>query len=240
MLRTNIDFAQVDYPLRTLLVTSANPSEGKTTTISNLAVVIAHTGKRVIIVDADLRRPALHKVFGLPNAIGLTNMIVRENGQFVDLLQEAGQPGVRILASGPLPPNPSELLGSARMEQVIEQLRAEADVILFDSPPILAVADAAVLGSRLDGVVLVTDAGHTRFEALARAKAAMSRGTSHLLGVVINKISQSSGGYYYYGNTSRPLGRGPGSLTLDMAGELWSRARYDTRGVGAAARSGAH
>jgi non-specific protein-tyrosine kinase len=198
-LRTNIQFCSVDKPVRTLLVTSAMPTEGKSTTAANLAVVMAQTGQRVVLVDTDLRRPVMHKVFGVPNNTGLTTALLA--GEKVSLdgqLQPTEVENLSLLTSGPIPPNPSELLGSQRMAHLVEQLSDEADLVIFDSPPVLAVTDAAVLGRQVDGVLLVVDAGETREPALAQATAELQKTGATVLGAALNKLDTRRGGYYYY------------------------------------------
>src|SRR3990172_6739244 len=167
-LRTNIQFSSLDRPLKTLLVTSTNPEEGKSTTLANLAITIAQTGSKVLIVDCDLRRPSIHSIFGIKNNVGLTSAMV--DTSLANLpAQDVGIPNLSVLTSGPLPPNPSELLGSQRMQELMAKLRESADYVLFDSPPVLAVTDAAVLASKLDGVLLVINAGHTKREMAKKA-----------------------------------------------------------------------
>src|SRR4051794_15224135 len=139
-LRTNIQFSSLDKPLRTLLATSTAPDEGRSTTLANLAVIMAQAGQRVILVDCDLRRPTLHTLFDLPNEAGLTSLILAAEDAPIPL-QETGVPGLSLLTSGPLPPRPADILGSRRMEAVIARLRAEADMVLFDTPPVVAVTD---------------------------------------------------------------------------------------------------
>jgi non-specific protein-tyrosine kinase len=195
ILRTNIQFSSVDRPLRTLLVTSSGPGEGKSTTAANLAVVIAQTGQQVILVDTDLRRPSLHRVFGLPNNVGLTTALLHEG---VVPLQVTPLDNLMVLTSGPIPPNPSELLGSQRMTHLVESLSADADLVIFDSPPILAVTDAAVLGRQLDGVLLVADAALTREQALAGALAELRKTGATVLGVALNRLDTRRGEHYYY------------------------------------------
>ncbi|OIO88667.1 MAG: hypothetical protein AUK03_15860 [Anaerolineae bacterium CG2_30_64_16] len=198
-LRTNIQFSSVDKPVRSLLVTSAGPSEGKSTTAANLAVVMAQTGQRVVLVDTDLRRPVMHKVFGVANNTGLTSALL--NGEQVVLdghLQGTEVENLSLLTSGPIPPNPSELLGSHRMARLVEKLAGQADLVIFDSPPVLAVTDAAVMGRQVDGVVLVVDAGQTREQVLAQAAAELQQTGANLLGVVLNRLDSRRGGYYYY------------------------------------------
>ena len=198
-LRTNIQFSSVDKPVRSLLVTSAGPSEGKSTTAANLAVVMAQTGQRVVLVDTDLRRPVMHKVFGVANNTGLTSALL--NGEQVVLdghLQGTEVENLSLLTSGPIPPNPSELLGSHRMARLVEKLAGQADLVIFDSPPVLAVTDAAVMGRQVDGVVLVVDAGQTREQVLAQATAELQQTGANLLGAVLNRLDSRRGGYYYY------------------------------------------
>src|SRR5215211_7402989 len=141
-LRTNIQFSSLDKPLQTLLATSTAPDEGKSTTIANLAVTMAQAEQRVILVDCDLRRPTLHTLFDLPNEVGLTSMILAQEDADIPL-QDTGVAGLRLLASGPLPPRPADILGSRRMEAIIARLRADSDMVLFDTPPVVAVTDAA-------------------------------------------------------------------------------------------------
>ncbi len=195
-LRTNLQFSKFDA--RTLLVTSANQAEGKTTTAANLAAAIAQTGLKTIVVDSDLRRPAIHRVFGVSNGAGLTNALLSEEPHLAPLLQPTAIEHLRVLASGPQPPNPSELLSSRRMDRVVEALKQEAEIVLFDSPPVLAVADASVLTAKVDGTILVVDSGRTRAQALRRATEAVSRSKSRVLGAVLNKLSRRDHGYYGY------------------------------------------
>ena len=198
-LRTNIQFSSVDNPIRSLLVTSSSPGEGKSTTTANLAVVLAQTGQRVIVVDTDLRRPVLHKVFGVPNNIGLTTaLLAGENLSLEGYLQPTEIDTLSVLTSGPIPPNPSELLGSHRMQHLIEVLAQAADIVIFDSPPVLAVTDAVVLGRQVDGVLVVADAGNTREHALAQAAAELQKTGANVLGVALNRLDTRRGGYYYY------------------------------------------
>lgn len=199
VLRTNIELARPDHPVHSLLVTSAVPGEGKTLTASGLAIVQAQAGKRVILVDSDLRRASLHHSFGLSNDRGLTNMITADDPETDAFFQESGIPGLRILTSGPMPPNPAELLGSDKMRRVARYLKSRADLVIFDSPPVLPVTDAALLSTNVDGVLLVVDAGHTRRDIAQRAKGALEQVGATLLGVTINKLRPMAGyGYYYY------------------------------------------
>lgn len=198
-LRTNIQFSSVDKPVKTLMVTSSGPGEGKSTTTANLAVVMAQTGQKIIIVDTDLRRPVQHKVFGVPNNTGLTTaMLAVDPATVNDYLQPTEIENLFVLTSGPIPPNPSELLGSHRMKQVVDALGATADLVIFDSPPVLAVTDAVVLGRQVDGVLLVVDAGKTREQALTTAVGELHKVGANTLGVALNRLDTRRGGYYYY------------------------------------------
>ena len=180
-LRANVEFASVAAPLHTLLVTSAAPGEGKTVTASNLAVVFAQAGRTVLLVDADLRKPGVHEMFNLPNVRGLTTML-RDDSLGLDAVAQATeQANLRILTTGPLPPNPAELLGSHRMQAVLALMKQEADLVIFDSPPVQAVTDAAVLSSFADGTLLVIDAGRSRRRGVRAAVETLDegRGQSH-------------------------------------------------------------
>jgi len=184
-LRTNLEFSSLDHPLRTMVVTTATSEEGKSTTLANLAVIMAEGGKRVILVDCDLRRPALHDIFGVPNDEGLTTML-RDDAALNDPpLQKIGLEGLALLPSGPLPANPAVLLGSRRMREVIATLRERADLVLFDAPPVVAVTDAAVLAAQTDGVLLVLRAGSTRREYAQRAKALLEKVNVRIIGAVL-------------------------------------------------------
>ncbi|MBI4214154.1 MAG: CpsD/CapB family tyrosine-protein kinase [Chloroflexi bacterium] len=196
-LRANIRFSSLDRPARTILFTSPGQQEGKTTTLANLAVIAAQAGSRVVAVDCDLRRPALHTVFDVANTGGFTDLLLNEHAQGIPT-QDGPIPGLRLLTSGPLPPNPAELLSLDRVDRILELLAQEADLVLLDSPPAAAVADASILASRVDGVVLVIDATRTRREQAQRAKEQLERVKARLLGVVVNRAQLDSSGYRYY------------------------------------------
>jgi capsular exopolysaccharide synthesis family protein len=209
-LRTNIQFSSIEKPVRTLLVTSAQPGEDKTGAVANLAVTLAQMGSRVILVDADLRRPSLHTVFDLSNEPGLTNSLlsagsaVPANGKssgypFAEDIPvvQTHVPNLRLLPSGPLPPNPAEILGSNLMRDLIEHLCSEADYVLFDAPPILAVTDAAVLAAKVDGTLLVLKAGKTSRDNAREAKEQLEKVHANLLGTILNNARQSRSRYGY-------------------------------------------
>lgn len=198
-LRTNLEFSSLDEPLRTMVVTSPAPEAGKSTTLANLAVALAQAGRKVILVDCDLRRPSLHDIFGASNTAGLTSVILDDTTS-TPPLRETGVAGLRLLTSGPLPPNPAELLGSRRMAGLIQTLREQADMVLFDAPPVIAVTDAVILASQVDGVLLVLNAGVTRREHAQRARAALDKVNARLVGTVLNNVKLDISLYGYYSN----------------------------------------
>ena len=202
VIRTNIQFSTVDHPARTLMVTSPSPSEGKSVMLANLAVVMAQSGLKTILVDTDLRRPVQHRIFGITNRNGLSNAVLEPDVPITERLQETSIEGLSLLSSGSLPPNPAELLASERMSRIINELKEKADLVLFDSPPTLVVADAAILGSRMDGAILVNDFGNTRTAESRRAADELRRVRVNLLGVVLNRMPLGGRGSYYYYNYS--------------------------------------
>ena len=197
-LRTNIQVTNLDKPVKTLLISSTNPKEGKSITAANLAVVMALGGSRVLLVDADLRRPEQHEIFGLSNEFGLVSALLSPDAALDAYLQPTTTENLQVLTTGPLPPNPAELLDSARMQELIERLKERFDVVIFDTPPVLPRIDAAVLARHVDGVMLVVDAGRTRRDSAIRAKNSLAHAGGRLLGVVLNRISSHDSYYYYY------------------------------------------
>jgi polysaccharide biosynthesis transport protein len=194
-LRANLEFAGPEAPLRTLLVTSANPSEGKTTISINLATVLAQGGKQVVLVDADLRRPHVHKFFGLSNRVGLSDILIKHLS-IQTVARTPKEDSLTIVTSGSLPPNPSELLTSNKMDQFIDAAREQSDVVILDSPPFL-ISDASVLAARVDGVVLVVQPGHTHIDSIRVIIEQMERVGARVLGIIFNRIPRNRG--YYYG-----------------------------------------
>lgn len=182
-LRTNIQFSSLDRQLTTLLVTSAAAGEGKSNAIANLAVTMAQAELRVILVDCDLRRPALHTIFNAPNEQGLTTLMLDEAK--APAFHATEVEGLRLLPSGPLPERPADLLGSRRLEAVIERLKAEADIVLFDAPPVITVTDAAVLSTKVDATLLVARAGKTRRDRAREAVQLLRKVNAHVIGVVL-------------------------------------------------------
>jgi tyrosine-protein kinase Etk/Wzc len=197
--RTNLQFARFDAPLRTILVTSSGPGEGKSTTVANLAITMAQMGTNTLLVDTDLRRPVLHSVFGLQRAFGLTNYLAGK-APLSEIIQPTPIENLNLITCGILPPNPSELLGSKKMRVLIDELKERFEMVLFDSPPVIAVTDAAVLSTLLDGVVLVASSGTTSGAALERAISLLENVNGKVIGGVLNKIKVENvyGSYHYY------------------------------------------
>jgi len=198
-IRTNILFSSVDEEIRTLMVTSSGPGEGKSTTAANLAVVFAQQGKTVLLVDADLRKPTVHYTFNTLNTSGLTSVLTNQM-PLREAIQTNDEKNLFILPSGPIPPNPSELLSSRAMQYFMEQALEEFDIILFDTPPVLAVTDAQILASICQGSVLVVSSGNTEKDSLIKTKELLLASNGKILGVVLNNKKQDKhNNYYYYG-----------------------------------------
>lgn len=197
-LRTNLQFIGVDRQPRSLVVTSCLPNEGKSCTSANLAVALAQAGWRVILVDGDLRRPRIPDYLGIEGATGLTDVLIGK-ASLSDVIQTWGEPGLSVLPSGQIPPNPSELLGSQGMRAVLAQLTRDYDIVIIDAPPLLPVADAAVLGAIADGALLVARYGKTRREQVVRAVELLSSVNARLVGTVLNFAPAKHGHYYGYG-----------------------------------------
>ena len=264
-LRTSVQFSGVDGPLRTLVVTSPLPTEGKTFTAANLAAVMAQGGRRVILVDGDLRRPTQHRLFGLPREPGLTSGMFSPPAEARDAVPSASAPqpvtggegrwgflrdtdvdGLRVLTSGEQAPNPAELLASHRFELLVSWLKTQADLIIFDSPPVLAVTDASLLANQMDGTLLVVDAGKTRRPAALRAVERLNAVGGNVLGVVLNRLASGSDGYYHYyyydadhyGGEDGRFGREAGWLARLLGRERRGRHRPRQRSRSADQRQG--
>jgi capsular exopolysaccharide family len=203
-LRVNVEFASVDAPLKTLLVTSAMPGDGKSVTSANLAVAFAQAGRRVLLVDADLRKPGVNALFRLPNDYGLFTMLRGDAVDVEAVSHPTEEANLRILTTGPLPPNPAEQLGSQRMQAVLELLSQSADLVIFDSPPLQSVTDSAVLSAFVDGTILVVRAGHSRRGAVRMARETLARAGANVLGVVLNRVAAKESAHYpsYYGEST--------------------------------------
>ena len=192
MLRSNLEFARVDRPIHTILVTSSLPGEGKTVTAANLAIAFALEGRRVLLVDADLRKPAVHTLFDVPNTQGLTTMLRSDSVSLESVAHTNEQERLKVLTSGPLPPNPAEMLGSQRMLTVLQRLQASQDVLIIDSAPLRVVTDAAILSAFVDGTLLVIDASKSRRAAVRLGREALTRVNAQVLGVVLNRVPTPS------------------------------------------------
>lgn len=195
-LRTNLTFSSIEKPLKTLIVTSPAPEEGKSITLANLAVTLAQSGKKTTIVDCDLRRPNQHSLWGIDQEPGLTTVVLE--GSKKPPYVEVGVENLRVLTAGPLPPNPADLLGSPKMDAIIELVKKDSDIVLFDAPPVMAVTDATLLATRLDGVLLVLKAGSTRRDHAEEIKELFARLHIRLVGAVLTNavVDNHVRGYY--------------------------------------------
>jgi len=197
-LRTNIKFAgSGDNPVQTILVCSSVPSEGKSILLSNLALTMAQNGEKVIICDCDLRRPIINKIFKEKNMQGLTNLLIGDKELSEVIHKNNLHPNLSYIPSGPIPPNPYELLGTRKMSEVIKVLKDQADIVLFDSPPIIGFADSLLLANQVDGVLLVVEVKRVNREAVKQAKTLLEKSKAKILGVVLNKVDLKRDGYYY-------------------------------------------
>jgi non-specific protein-tyrosine kinase len=197
-LRTNLQFVDVDHPPRAVVVTSAVPGEGKSTTAANMAITFAQAGSRVLLIEGDLRRPKVAEYLGVEGAVGLTNVLVGQVG-IDDVLQPWGRSGLWVLPSGSVPPNPSELLASQNMTELLRDLETRFDLILIDAPPLLPVTDGAVAAARADGALLVVRYGHTTRAQVQLAVESLEAVDAHLLGCVFNMAPAKGGSAYSYG-----------------------------------------
>ncbi|WP_026297497.1 CpsD/CapB family tyrosine-protein kinase [Paenibacillus daejeonensis] len=197
-LRTNVDFSSIDESMQVIMVTSAGPGEGKSTTIANLAVTYAQMDRSVVLVDADMRKPTEHHTFGVSNRFGLSS-VLSQQASLEDVIQKTNVPNLSVITAGPIPPNPAEMVASRRMTALIGELRNRYDVVLIDTPPLLAVTDAQIVATKSDGVLLVIDYGKVKRDIAIKAKANLDKVGARVLGVVMNNVKRkSSEAYYYY------------------------------------------
>ena len=204
VIRTSVQFAQAGKELKTIAITSCTPNEGKSMTIANLAIVLTQAGKSVLIMDCDMRNPTVHKNFNLSNKVGLSSCISMGTA-VADAVQATGIEGLDALTAGVIPPNPSELLGSERMQNILQRAKEEYDYVLIDTPPVLPVTDSLVLGRMVDGLILVIDSGEIKVEMARDVKNQLVHSGANILGVVLNKVRSEHHGYgygyyYYYGH----------------------------------------
>ncbi len=196
-MRTNIEYSMVTKKIKTIICTSAQPGDGKTTTLSNLAVTFAQQGKKTLFVDADLRKPTSHYTFQLENPFGLTSVLT-EKKTLKEAIRPTDTDNLFVLTSGPTPPNPSELLGSEPMKELIAVMADSFDIVLFDTPPVGVVTDAQVLGNLCDGALLVARSTQTEKEELVKAKELLNQLDINIIGVALNDVDEKESSYYYY------------------------------------------
>jgi capsular exopolysaccharide synthesis family protein len=241
-LRASVEFASVDEPIRSLLVTSAVPGEGKTVTAANLAVVFAQTGRSVVLIDADLRKPGLHRLFSQPNEEGLTSLLRDDSLRWDDVAHQTEVSTLRVLTTGPLPPNPAELMGSHRMRTVLDRIKWSCDLIVLDSAPLMAVTDSAVLSSFVDGTVLVVDATRSRRRLVKLAGENLARAGANVLGAVLNRVPTDSdmnyGTYYSPATPAEPSRRLPAARAVSTTPPSAVAAPTTVPSTSAAATSG--
>jgi len=202
-LRTNLDFAGVDNPCRSIMISSSSPQDGKSTTLANLAVVMAQAGHKVILVDCDLRKPVQHKIFSVANHKGVTNCLLGQM-QVEEAVHNGVVENLTLLTSGPIPPNPAEILNSGKTRAFWGMLLEKYDYIFIDTPPVLAVADASILSTQVDGVILVIRSAVTKIELARQAKEQFIKANARIIGVVLNFVKMDSEGYQYYYYYSSP------------------------------------
>lgn len=202
LLRTNLSFAGVDSPISSIAVTSSVQAEGKSTIAANLAVAVASSGQAVALVDADLRKPTQFEIFGVETHQGVTSFVSDRSFSWEQVSQRVAVPGLVLIPSGPIPPNPAEMIASARFRELLDQLRTEFDLVIVDTPPILQASDGLVAGALTDGLLVVTQHGRTRVDALKGAVDLIRQSGTRLIGVTLNRVDKSSESYYgsYYGS----------------------------------------
>lgn len=194
--RTNINFSMPDKELKTLLFTSSSPGEGKSTSAANVAIVFAQEGKKVLLVDADMRKPTMHYTFHTTNTTGLSNLLTKQ-WMLEEVTKVTKIEGLHLITSGPIPPNPAELIGSNSMGTLIEELIAQYDIVIFDAPPLLSVADAQILSNKCDGTILVINAGTTEKDSVVKAKESLVSAKANILGTLMNNFKLEKDHYYY-------------------------------------------
>ncbi len=197
-IRTNINFSMPGPDTQTILFTSASKEEGKSTTSSNMAIVFAEAGKRVLLIDADMRRPTLHHTFQKSNKVGLSNLLLKK-GRLQDSIKESGVAGLDLLMCGQIPSNPAELLSSPVLDELLEEVKEKYDLIIFDSPPLLSVTDSKILANKCDATVLVVNTGKSEKESITKARDALVTAKAFIIGVVMNNYEISKDTYYYQG-----------------------------------------
>lgn len=201
-LRTNIQFSSVDRSIQILMVASAQAGEGKSTVISNLAIAYAQEGKRVLLIDTDLRKPSLYRIFSLTNHCGLSNLL-SDQSNLQEVIKESYISNLSLITSGPTPPHPAEMLGSLKMKKLLEELQEQYDMILLDTPPLLAVTDGLIVSSLCDGVVLVIHAGKVKKAYVRKAKEKLDYVQANIVGAVFNQMQRKDAVYMKYYGTAK-------------------------------------
>lgn len=225
-LRTNLHFSGLDNPYKTIMFTSAGPEDGKSTLLSNTAVAMAQAENKVLIVDCDLRKPVQHKIFDVPNIQGIINILVDEKNP-MDIIQETDIKNIFLLPSGPIPPNPSELLASKRMTKFIDFIKDKFDTILFDSPPVIAVTDSVILSAKVDGVVLVLRAAKTKIDIAKEAKEQLEKANAKIIGTVLNYVKYKGKDYEYYYYYGKEKEKPVSKKSLLSFNFKWRTSRHD-------------
>ena len=198
-LRTNIQYSSIDKEIKSIVVTSADPQDGKSTISGNLALSFAQNGKKVIIIDCDLRRPSIHKKFNLSNLYGLSEVLIGK--ETLDNAIQEYKTNIHVLPSGKIPPNSAEMISSISMNNLLEELKIEYDILIIDSPPLGAFSDGQILSTKVDGTILVVKAGESKIEAVKEAKNLLNIVGANIIGVVINKVNNDKKKNYYYYET---------------------------------------
>lgn len=203
-IRTNIQFSSADKDYRSIMLTSSSASEGKSTVAGNLAVSFARQGKRTVLVDSDLRRPTVNATFSINNPKGITNFLTEKSVDINDIVYETSLKNLYVIPSGPTPPNPSELLGSKKMGNLISSLEKQVDIVIYDAPPVLSVTDAQILATKVDGTIIIVRANKTEKEAISNTVGLINHVGGNILGTILNDVEESSSGYYgYYGKSGK-------------------------------------
>lgn len=199
-IRTNLQFMSPDKELRVIMVTGSEAAIGKSTVASNLALTFSMTGQKTLLMDTDMRKPMLHKLFDLPNFQGLSSYLAGDQDQIEDLIQECKHSGTFLLPAGPIPPNPSEMLNSKKMEDLIKKCKKESAITIIDAPPLLPVTDALLLSQKVDGVIMVAEINQTKKEVFTKGIERLQQVNANILGTILNKYPVNKSSYYTYEN----------------------------------------
>lgn len=199
-IRTNLQFMSPDKELKVIMVTGSEAGIGKSTVASNLALTFSMTGQKTLLIDTDMRKPMLHKLFDLPNFQGLSSYLAGDQDEIEDLIQECKHSGTFLLPAGPIPPNPSEMLNSKKMEDLIKKCKKENAITIIDAPPLLPVTDALLLSQKVDGVIMVAETNQTKKEVFTKGIERLQQVNANILGTILNKYPVNKSSYYTYEN----------------------------------------